>query len=162
MRRNVAALAIAAALAATPALAQLSPAPPPGPQFPMGAVQVTFLGDTSGYGRALSDSIMPGRYDQWISDGVATRLGVAQIALRNGDPQPAFAVRFENAEMCDLRFGCLTVVFQLRGRDWKTVLQTRTVALAIGPYDPTSGMAALYSDRMQRWDWDGDRYDIGG
>lgn len=158
MRRHAVALTVAAALAAVPSLAQVTP----GPHLAPGTAQVTFRADENGYGRALSDSLMPGRFDLWNAKGVATRLAVAQLAIRSGDQQPAFAVRFENAEMCDIRYGCLTVVFQLRGKDWKPVFQTKTVALAIGAYDPASGMASLYTDGMQRWDWDGDRYDIAG
>lgn len=160
MRRYVAAMMSAAALAAPlaplPAAAQMSA----GPRFTAGVNQIVFQEDASGYGRALIDQLMPGRIAGWSSSGVTTRLAVAQIALRSGDPQPAFAVRIENAEMCDLRNGCLTFVFVLRGADWKPILQTKSTALGIGPYDPRSGMAGLFTDGMQRWDWDGQRYDV--
>lgn len=160
MRRHVAALLTAAALAVPAASIPVSAQIAAGPQFAASVSQIAFQGDASGYGRALVDQLMPGRLAGWASGGVSTRLAVAQIALRSGDPQPAFAVRVENAEMCDLRNGCLTFVFVLSGGDWRPIFQAKSKALGIGPYDPRSGMAGLFTDGMQRWDWDGQSYDM--
>lgn len=143
---RAAAAALAAFLAAAPSFAQAQ------------ARAIQFGEDTGGYGFSLVSGTMRSSVEAWSREGRQTRLAVAEVAL-NGDGQPEFAVRVENSETCD-RYGCLTFVFMLVGREWEPVFQAKTTALALGPRDQQSGMASLHSDGATAWAWDGQRYDV--
>lgn len=145
-------LAVLAASAAKPVLAQAV-----GVNHSRGTA-VTFGEDRQGYGRALLEGLMPGQIASWEAQGISTRIGTAQISVNN-DRQPEFAVRLENPEQCD-RYGCLTFVFMMIGRDWKPVLQTKTATLTVGELDRASGMALLLTDGASAWAWDGQSYDM--
>lgn len=125
-------------------------------------VEIRFSSDPEGYGRALAFPTTRAMFRSKEGEDAEAQVVYGHVATDvDGDGQPEYIVRAEHPALCD-EWGCPIFVFRWdEGEErWVTVLNTRTLSIALGPVDEETEKAVFVTEGDFVWYWDGSRYDL--